>query len=75
MSNTAEGFGRHSAKDFCRFLFITKGSLAEVQSLLYVAIDQTYITDEQFSQIYTKAEEVARIVSGLITSLRKRDAQ
>lgn len=40
MSNIAEGFSRRTGKEFTQFLFIAKGSAAEVQSLLYVAKDQ-----------------------------------
>jgi len=69
MSNIAEGFSRRTDKEFTQFLFIAKGSAAEAQSLLYVAIDQDYVNDKDFSQLYEKTEEVARILSGFITSL------
>ena len=72
MSNVAEGFSRRTDKEFTQFLFIAKGSAAEVQSLLYVAIDQEYLNDREFSKLYDKAEEVAKILSGLITSLLRR---
>ena len=42
MSNIAEGFSRRSSKEFIQFLFISKSSAAEVQSQLYVALDQNY---------------------------------
>jgi len=40
MSNIAEGFSRKSNKEFIQYLFISKNSAAEVQSQLYVALDQ-----------------------------------
>lgn len=43
MSNIAEGFSRNSDRDFAHFLDIAKGSVLEVQSLLYVASDLGYI--------------------------------
>jgi len=69
MSNIAEGFSRHSNKEFTQFLFISKGSAAEIQSILYVAADQTYIDQPAFDRIYTQAEKVSRLDSGLITYL------
>jgi four helix bundle protein len=39
MANIAEGFGRHSDKEFPRFLNLAHGSSAKVQSHLYIALD------------------------------------
>ncbi len=72
MSNIAEGFSRRTGKEFTQFLFVAKGSAAEVQSLLYVAIDQEYLAEEDFAKLYEKAEEIAKILSGFITSLLRR---
>jgi four helix bundle protein len=69
MSNIAEGFSRRSDREFTQFLFITKGSCAEVQSLLYVALDQRYLTEATFQQLYAQADKVARLTSGLISYL------
>jgi four helix bundle protein len=70
MSNIAEGFARRTPKEFTQFLFIAKGSVAEVQSLLYVAVDQQYLSEGDFAELYEKADEVAKTISGFITSLR-----
>jgi four helix bundle protein len=72
MSNIAEGFSRHSNKEFAQFLFISKGSVSEVQSILYVALDQTYISKEIFNKIYSQAERVSKLTSGLISYLLKK---
>lgn len=69
MSNIAEGFSRRSNREFIQFLFIAKGSCGEVQSLLYVALDQQYLTMPEFQELYAQAETVAKITSGLITYL------
>lgn len=73
MSNIAEGFSRRSTKEFIQFLFIAKGSVAEVQSQLYVALDQGYINEEKFDELYFKSEEVARLISGFIRYLLNKD--
>jgi four helix bundle protein len=70
MSNIAEGFIRHSDKEFIQFLFIAMSSAAEVQSHLYVALDQGYLDQNQFDMIYEQGNKTARIISGLIKYLR-----
>jgi len=73
MSNIAEGFSRRTTKEFGQFLFIAKGSAAEVQSQLYVALDQSYINQEKFDELYSKSDEVARLISGFIRYLLNKD--
>ncbi len=70
MANIAEGFARQSNKEFIQYLFISKSSAAEVQSHLYVALDQAYITQDIFNQIYNKAEDVQKLDSGFIKYLK-----
>jgi len=75
MANIAEGFIRRSDKEFIQFLFIAMSSAAEVQSHLYVALDQGYINDEQFRVIYDQANKTAMIISGLIKYLRTKSTK
>jgi NADH:ubiquinone oxidoreductase subunit len=70
MANIAEGYARRSNKEFTQFLFISKSSAAEVQSQLYVAVDQGYIDDKQFEKIYNQAEKVSKLNSGFIKYLK-----
>jgi four helix bundle protein len=72
MSNIAEGFSRKGHKEFIQFLFISKSSAAEVQSQLYVALDQKYISKETFETIYNQAEKVAKMNSGFIKYLKSQ---
>jgi four helix bundle protein len=69
-SNIAEGFSRHSNKEFIQFLFISKGSAAEIQSQLHTALDQGYIPQGEFDKIYRQIEVVARQISRFITYLK-----
>jgi four helix bundle protein len=70
MANIAEGFARRSSKEFIQYLFISKSSSAEVQSHLYVALDQGYLNQDMFTKIYDKAEEVSKLDSGFIKYLK-----
>jgi four helix bundle protein len=70
MANIAEGFIRHSDKEFIQFLYISMASCAEVQSHLYIALDQSYIGEQIFQEIYNQADKTARLISGLIKYLR-----
>jgi len=70
MANIAEGFTRRSDKEFIQFLYIAMASTAEVQSHLYVALDQSYIAKEQFDEIYRQADKTGKMVSNLIKYLR-----
>jgi len=73
MSNIAEGFSRRSDKEFIQFLFVSKSSATEVQSEAYVALDQKYISQDEFEKIYNQAEKVSRMDSGLITYLLQNE--
>lgn len=70
ISNIAEGFARQTNKEFSQFLHIALGSVAEVQSQLYVAQDLNYISKEEFGRIYELSSEVARLVTGFIKYLQ-----
>jgi len=75
MGNIPEGFVRRSNREFIQFLFISISSAAELQSHMYVAIDQNYVTQEVFDNIYQQADKTAKMISGLITYLRNNEAR
>ena len=58
MANIAEGFDTETDADFIRFLIYGFRSTTEVQSHLYVALDQKYILNDEFTKIYSAAEEL-----------------
>ena len=70
MNNIAEGFERGSNKDFAKFLFIARGSIGEVRSMLYRAFDQKYITDGQFNDAYNLCVRESQLCWGLIRHLQ-----
>lgn len=69
LSNIAEGFARRTNKEFKQFLYISHGSVAEVEAQLYVALDLDYIEKEKFNFLYNLCYEISRMVMGLIKYL------
>ena len=70
MANIAEGFGRHSDKEFANFLNIAHASAYEVQSHLYVALDLRYIARETFEHLYDSLGQICRMLYALRNSLK-----
>jgi four helix bundle protein len=70
MANIAEGFGRHSDKEFANFLNMAHGSVSEVQSHLYVALDLNYIEQASFKKLYDLLTEISRMTLVLAQRLR-----
>ena len=71
MSNIAEGFARNSDNDFAHFLDIAGGSIMEVQSLLYVALDVGYLGKSEFERLYTMGSEVSLLIGSFTSYLRQ----
>ena len=69
-SNIAEGFARNGNKEFAKFLWIAKGSAAEVQSQLYTARDIGYVSDSDFDAVYSKAESCIVLIYRFLKSIR-----
>ena len=71
MANIAEGFHRHSRRDFLKFLDYSRASLAETVSHFYVALDQGYITANDLTAVKGTAEKVGRKINALVAYLNK----
>jgi four helix bundle protein len=71
MSNIAEGFERGGTAEFLQFLAVSKASAGEVESQLYVALDQKYISEEQFRAVRQKAASTKKLIAGLMNYLRR----
>jgi four helix bundle protein len=70
MANIAEGFDGGSNREFLKFLSYALRSATEVQSHLYVALDQQYLDQAAFILLYDLSVEVKNLISGFIRYLR-----
>jgi four helix bundle protein len=71
LSNIAEGNSRRSKTESMRFIEIALGSLYETVTQLFVALDNNYLKQDIFSNIYTESETIAKMLSGLSSSLNQ----
>jgi len=70
MANIAEGFDSESNKEFIRFLGYALRSATEVQSHLYVALDESYLDQEKFDMLFALTTKCKNLVSGFSRYLR-----
>lgn len=71
MANIAEGFDGRSTQEFIRFLGYAFRSATEVQSHLYVALDQDYLVKDEFANLYQQAVETKKLINGFIRYLKE----
>lgn len=72
-ANIAEGFSRYHFKDKIRFYYNSRGSVSEVQNFLLLAKDLKYIDLETCKTLGEKANEVGKLINGLIKSIDKNN--
>jgi four helix bundle protein len=70
-ANIAEGSGRGSNPDFARFIEISYSSLMELVTEITVAHRQGFLSTPNHNETYDRSEQIARMLSGLRTSLIK----
>ncbi len=74
MGNIAEAHGRYSFEDKRRLLDISLGSCKEIQSHLYVALDQAYVCREEFDEAYRQTDVVGQLINGAVNNLDRQIA-
>jgi four helix bundle protein len=70
-SNIAEGCGRQHSKDSIQFFYIARGSLYELETQLYLCLDQNYINSDDFKMCLEKIEVCQKLLSGFINYYQK----
>lgn len=69
-NNIAEGFDRHTNREFKHFLIIARASSSEVKSMLYLARRLAYLTEDRASLLIKQTTETTKIINGLINVLK-----
>jgi len=64
-NNISEGTGRHYKKDTIQFVFVSNGSLNEVESMLQIA-KLGFINEKQTDELVQRTEEVRKLLKGFI---------
>ena len=67
--NISEGKGRFSKKEFKHFLYISRGSLYETVTMLQIFKKKNWLETVSYNRLYSEAEEINRMLSGLINSI------
>ena len=71
-SNIAEGSARHSRLDYIRFLRQSRGSLAELETQIVIAVRRKYLSQDVGRKLFRHTIEIERMLSGLISSLKSK---
>jgi len=71
MDNIAEGFERSSRLEFLNALSISKGECGEVKSQLYRSLDDKYIDEKEFENLYAKTDLLVKKIATFIIYLNK----
>lgn len=70
-SNISEGAARQTKKEFIQFLHMAQGSLSELDTQMEIAIRLGYLKDDHFSEVLSLINDIDRMLTGLIKSLRR----
>ena len=73
-SNIAEGQAHYTNPEFVRFLRHSRGSLAEIETQLLIAQERGYVPTPKVEELLRQTDELGRVLSGLINSLKSEDA-
>ena len=72
-NNIAEGYGRFHYKENAQFCRQSRGSLYEIKDHLFIALEEEYISKEEFNECMPKYEKALLLLNGYINYLIKAD--
>ena len=72
--NIAEGYGRKTTPDYLRFLYMSYGSICELETQILLSGDLEYIETESLSELQSDIGEVERMLKALIKSIERKSS-
>ena len=70
-ANIAEGFGRHHHQENSQFCRHARGSLSETLDHLNCALDEGYLSKEQYNSLRSDLEHTWKVLNGYIAYLQR----
>lgn len=70
-ANIAEGNGRATRRDYAHFISISRGSAAELETLLLLAVRAKFATDTELASLFAELESVSRMLNRLHARLKE----
>ena len=71
-SNIAEGAARNHSKEFIQFLYISLGSISELETQVIISLNLGFLIQDDSIKIQNELTELRRMILGLIRSLKNK---
>jgi four helix bundle protein len=71
-SNIAEGKERETVKELIRYLYIAKGSVAELKTQLFISCEIKYLDCEDYNKLEAQLQEVSAMLGSMIRTLKRQ---
>ena len=71
-SNIAEGCARKSDKELLNFLYISLGSLSELETQVVISEKLTFVNSDTKDQLNNQMDEVGRLIMGLVRYVKNK---
>lgn len=71
-ANIAEGYGRYHFKETIQFARQARGSVSEILDHLYTSLDENYISEKIFNDLYKQGREIEKAINGYIKFLKSQ---
>jgi four helix bundle protein len=69
-TNLAEGASRKTRKEYIQFLYVARGSLSEMETLLYISEQLEFTENQTYDTLRIKTESLGKMLTALINSLK-----